>query len=157
MVYPLSASTSQVELTFMRVNNELTNIKTACLAAQTETAAAAAMPSYDLINLANACISYRSDFTAIAGNSPLLAQLIPYVQAQIPGASALAVTTEYTNLNTLAGNILTALTTDYPHDVSGRLLDRTFSTSTGVTWVTLTAAQLPNVMPAVAAFLAAIS
>lgn len=155
MTYPLTASL--VAATFGRVTNELTNIKTACVAVQNDTGSGAAAPAFDLINLANACITYRADFSAISGNAALLAQLIPYVQNQLAGATALAVTTEYTNLNTLAGNMLTALVTDYPHDVAGHLLDRTFSTTLGVVWIGLTAAQLPNVMPAVTAMLAAMT
>jgi len=153
MAYPLTAPL--VQRTFDRVQPELENVKTPAL--EIQAGAAAGTPAYNIINLGQACITYRADFTAIAGNPALLAQLIPYVQAQLAGATALSVTSEYTNLNTLCGNLLTAIGTDYPRDGSGRLLDRTFSATLGIVWVNLTTAQLPNVLPAISAFLAAMS
>jgi len=153
VAYPLTAPL--VEATFDRVQAELANVKTPAL--EIQAGAAVGTPAYNVINLGQACISYRADFSVISGNSALLAQLIPYVQAQLAGASALSVTAEYTNLNTLCGNILTAIGTDYPRDGSGRLLDRTFSGTQGIVWVNLTTAQLPNVLPAISAFLAAMN
>jgi len=109
---------------------------------------------YFALNVANACIAYRTDYALIAANAALVAQLVPYIQAQLAGASALTVQQEFTTINTLAGNLLTALASDYPHDAQNRLLDRTYSLTTGETWLTFTAAQAPNFVPAVTALLA---
>ena len=152
MAYPLSASV--VQTAYNTITNDLAQLKASCVAVQSATASGAAAPAYLLLNLAQACIAYRTDFATIAANTNLTNQLVPYVQAQLAGATALSVTTEFTTLNTLAGNLLNAAAADYPHDGSGRLLDRTFSLVTGIVWVTLTAAQMPTAMPALLALLA---
>jgi len=153
MAYPISASV--VEQAYTTLTNDLKQLQAACQAVQTATNGGASAPVWYALNAANACIAYRTDFAIIAANSPLVAQLVPYVQNQLAGATALSVQTEYTNLNTLAGNMLTAFATDYPHDGSNRLLDRTYSLTTGLTWLNFTAAQAPNFMPTVTALLAA--
>jgi len=153
MAYPLSASV--VEQAYSTLTNDLKQLKATCEQIQTATAGAAAAPVWMALNAANACIAYRTDFAIIAANSALVAQLVPYVQNQLAGATALSVQTEFSNLNTLAGNLLTAFATDYPHDAQARLLDRTYSLTTGLTWLTFTAAQAPNFMPTVTALLAA--
>jgi hypothetical protein len=149
MAYPLSAPV--VEQAYTTITNDLQQLKAACQAVVTGTAAGASAQVYLALNAAQAAIAYRTDFAIIAANSALVAQLVPYVQAQSAGASALAVQTEYTTLNTLAGNLLNAFALDYPHDASARLLDRTFSLTTGITWLNFTAAQAPNFMPTVTA------
>lgn len=152
MAYPLSASV--VQQAYTTITNDLQQLKASCQALQAATASSQAAPAYLLLNLAQACISYRTDFATIAGDTNLTNQLVPYIQAQLAGATALSVTSEFVTLNTLAGNLLNAAAADYPHDGSGRLLDRTFSLVTGIAWVTLTAAQMPTTMPAVTALLA---
>ena len=107
------------------------------------------------LNVAQAAVSYRTDYAIIVANPALVQQLKAFVQQQVAGATGLAVDTEYANINTLANNLLNAAATDYPHDAQGRLLDRKFNLTTGVTWITFTAAQAPNFMPAVTALLAA--
>jgi len=149
VAYPLSASV--VELAYKTINDDLKQLKTRCQAVVAATNAGAAAPMHVALNAANAAIAYRTDFAIIAADSALVAQLVPYVQSQVAGASALAVQTEYTTLNTLSGNLLTAFAADYPHDGSNRLLDRTYNLTTGETWLTFTAAQATNFMPAVTA------
>jgi hypothetical protein len=156
MVYPLTAP--RIRNIFDGVENDLTNIKNVCLAVQDGTAAGGAVPAFSLTNLRSSCIAFRTDFAAIAGNVPLIQQLTSYVQQQKAGASTLAVGAEFSNLNTLCNNLLAAISSDYPRDGQGRLLDRTFASPTGdEAWVNLTALQLPNVMPAITAFLNAMN
>jgi hypothetical protein len=149
MAYPLSAPV--VEQAYTTITNDLQQLKAACQAVVTGTAAGASAPVFTALNAAQAAVAYRTDFAIISGNASLVAQLVPYVQAQVAGATALSVQTEYTTLNTLAGNLLNAFALDYPHDASARLLDRTFSLTTGITWLNFTAAQAPNFMPTVTA------
>lgn len=151
MAYPLSASV--VQTAYATLTNDLTQLKARCLAVQTQTAGGASAPMFVALNAATAAITYQADFATISTNSALVAQLVPYIQAQLAGATALQVQQEYITLNTLAGNLLTAFATDYPHDAQNRLLDRTFSLSTGPVWLTFTAAQAPNFMPAVTALI----
>jgi hypothetical protein len=140
-----------VELAYNTITSDLKQLKATCQAIVTATNGGASAPVYLALNAAQAAIAYRTDFAIIAADSALVAQLVPYIQAQLAGASALAVQTEFTTLNTLAGNLLNAFATDYPHDAQARLLDRTFSLTTGITWLTFTAAQAPNFMPTVTA------
>lgn len=155
MAYPISASV--VELAYKTINDDLTQLRAACVAVQTATAGAASAPMWYALNVANACIAYRTDFAIIAANSALVAQLVPYIQSQVAGASALSVQTEFTTLNTLAGTLLTAFAADYPHNASNILLDRTYSLTTGQTWLNFTAAQAPTFMTTVTNMLAAFS
>src|SRR4051812_9428063 len=154
MAYPLSAPVIQVR--FDQVQNELKNVRTSALAVQTGTAGGAAVFGYTVINLADSCRVYRADFSDITSNTALQTQLVAYVQAQIAGGSTLG-PADYANLNTLCGNVLTAFGTDYPHNGPGILQDRTYSGTSGQVWVTLTAAQLPNVLTAVTALLTAMT
>jgi hypothetical protein len=153
MVYPLNAA--RIRNIFDGLENDLTNIRNVCIAVH-DGASGGSVPAFSLANLRSSCIAFRTDFAAIAGNQPLIQQLTSYVQQQKAGASALAVGAEFSNLNTLCNNLLAAISADYPRDGQGRLLDRTF-TAGEETWVNLTAAQLPNTMPAIVAFLNALS
>jgi hypothetical protein len=155
MAYPLSASV--VQTTYDKLDNDLKQLAARCQAVVNATAGGASAFVYTALNVATAAIAYRTDFAQTAANSALVAQLIPFVQAQKAGATALQVQNEYVALNTLAGNLLTAFAADYPHDAQGRLLDRTFNSTTGEVWLTFTAAQAPNFMPAVTALLAEFS
>lgn len=155
MPYPLSAAV--VKKAYDTLSNDITQLKTTCLAVQAATAGGVAAPLWTALRAAQAAISYRTDFTLIASNVPLRQQLVPYVQTQVAGASALDVTTEYTTLNTLCMNLLNALAQDYPHNGQNVLLDRTFNFTTGEVWLNFTANQAPNFMPAVAALLDAIT
>lgn len=152
MAYPLSASV--VQTAYDTLTNDLKQLKARCQAVADQTNGGAAAPMYVAKNAADAAIAYRTDFTLIAANSALVAQLVPYIQAQLAGATALQVQQEYVTLNTLAGNLLTAFAAEYPHDGSNRLLDRTYSLTTGETWLTFTASQATNFMSAVSALLA---
>ena len=151
MAYPLSASV--VQTAYQTLTNDLTTLKNRCLTVQTQTNGGASAPMFVAIDAAVAAIAYRTDFALISANSALVSQLVPYIQAQLAGATALQVQQEYITLNTLCGDLLNAFATDYPHDGSNRLLDRTFSLATGVVWLTFTAAQALNFMPAVTALL----
>jgi hypothetical protein len=155
MTYPLT--TPVVQIAYEKLDNDLAQIYTRCQAVVNATAGGAAAALNLAVNVAQACIAYRSDFATVSANAALVAQLIPYFQQQKAGAGSLAVQTELINLNTLAGNLLNAFALDYPHNGSNVLLDRTFNLTTGEVWLTFTAAQGPNFMPAVTALLAAFS
>jgi hypothetical protein len=105
--------------------------------------------------MASACVQLQHDITTVSGNTTLVTALVTYFQQQL-GAPAFNAQTEFGTLSTLATNILNAFAQDYPHNTSNQLLDRTFSFASGLTWITATAAQMPNLMPTVAAFLAEI-
>lgn len=153
MAFP--ANNSVTATWFNTLMNDVLNLQSYCNQINTLTASAGSVSAQIVLNMASACIQLRADIATVAGNAPLQTALVAYFQQQL-GVGSLQITTEFGNLNTASGNILTALTTDYPHDGSGRLLDRTFSTTTGLTWITLTAAQMPNVMPTLAAYLSAV-
>jgi hypothetical protein len=138
---------------FNQLMNDVLNLQSYCTAVTSGTANSAAVSAQTVLNMASACVQLRSDIATVSANSALQTALVTYFQQQL-GATGLQITTEFSTLNTLAGNIITALGTDYPHDAQGHLLDRTFSASTGITWITLTAAQLPNTMTAITAYLA---
>ncbi len=151
MAYPLSASV--VKKAYDTLTNDLDQLKTRCQAVQTATAGGASAFLYLAHNVATAAIAFVTDFAVTKANQALVNQLVPYIQTQVAGASALDVKTEYMALNTLAGNLVTAFMTDYPRDPQGRLLDRTFDEATGDVWLKFTAAQAPNFMPALTALL----
>lgn len=153
MAYPLSAPV--VQKAYDTIKADLDQLKNSCQAVQTAVAGGASAEAWYALNAAQAAVAYRTDFAIITANPALVAQLKTYVQQQVAGATGLAVDTEYGNINTLANNLLNAAASDYPHDAQGRLLDRKFNLTTGVTWLTFTAAQAPNFMPAVTALLAA--
>jgi len=149
MTFPVNNSVTATW--FNTLMNDLLSIQSYGQQITTSTAGGGAVASQTVLNLATWCVSLRSDIATVAANTTLETALVTYFQQQL-NTTSLQITTEFGTLNTLAGNILTALGTDYPHDSNGFLADRTFNLSTGLVWVSLTAAQLPNTMPAIAAF-----
>lgn len=150
MTFP--ANNSVTATWFNTLMNDVLNLQSFCTQVNALTAGGGAVSTQLVLNMASACVQLRGDIATVAANPALKTALESYFQQQL-GVTTLQITTEFGNLNTAAGGILTALTTDYPHDAGGHLLDRTFSTATGLSWIALTAAQMPNVMPAIATYL----
>lgn len=131
------------------------NLQSYCLLVQSGTASGATVSANTVLAMAGAAVTLKNDITFLGTQPTLVTSLITYFQQQL-GAPSLNASTEFTTLSTLATNLLNAFATDYPHDGSNRLLDRTFNFNTGLVWITATAAQMPNIMPAITAFLAEI-
>lgn len=105
-----------------------------------------------VVNLATSCVALKNDIATVAANSFLASAVVAMFNAQ-PGWGSINVATEFTTLNTLAQAVLTAVGQDFPVDGSGHLLDRTFSSSTGLVLITMNAAALVHVLPAIHAML----
>jgi hypothetical protein len=153
MTIPVSNTT--VASAYSQIWNSLINLRGYCQAVQANTTGGAATQLLTFLQVAKECVTYRSLIAALTANTTLLNAVVTYANQQ--AAVANLTSTDFANANTAAGNILTAITTEYPHDAQGRLLDRTFSTTTGEIWATATAAQAPLTMSAITAFLATIS
>jgi hypothetical protein len=142
----------QVPHWFETITNNVTNLRSFCTMVQSGTVASAAISASDVLNLANAAVQYKADLALIVGNTALMSQLVTYAQQTY--ASAIDIKNEATAVNALCTALLTAVAGEYPHNAQGRLLDRTFDLTNGLTWITLTAAQMPNTMTAIANLLA---
>lgn len=153
MTFP--ASNAVTESWFNSLMNDVLNLKSYCTQITAATNGGGTVSATIVLNLASWCIQFRNDIAAVVANATLQTALVAYFQQQL-GATSLSITTEFGAMNTIAGNILTGLSTDYPHDGTGKLLDRTFSVTTGISWVTLSAAQLSNTMTPIAAMIAAV-
>lgn len=136
---------------FNQLYNDAITIQSYCRQITTATNGGGTVSAQLVLNLATWCTQTRADIATVGANSSLTTAVEAYFNAQ-PGWSATNVGTEFSSLNTLCGNVLTALGTDYPKDGGGHLLDRTYGAG-GVVWITFTAAALPNTMPAIAALL----
>ncbi len=103
-----------------------------------------------LLSQVNNLLSYAA---SVQADSTLTTNLIAYIQ------QVTASTTVQADFNaSLAAlqALQSAIIKDYPVDSAGHVLDRTIDASGNINWVSFTAAQLPNTMPAVAAWLATV-
>lgn len=151
----IPVSNTSVDLAYSQIWNSLINLRGYCQAVQANTTGGAATQLLTFLLVAKECVTYRSLIATLSANTALLNAVITLANQQ--AAVSNLTSTDFANANTAAGNLLTALTAEYPHDAQGRLLDRTFSTSTGEIWATATAAQAPQTMSAITAFLATLA
>ena len=155
MTYPVA--NPQTTTWFNNLNDDVVNLQSYCLKVQAATAAGGAADCSDVLNIVISALTLQADIATVSASSTLVAALVTMFNSQ-PGWSAVNVTQEFTLLNTLAGNLITALvgaTAEYPHDTATppHLLDRTWNNNQIVN-VTLTAEQMPHTMTAIAAYLA---
>jgi hypothetical protein len=155
MTYPVA--NPQTKTWFDNLNDDVVNLQSYCLNVQTATAGGGAANAVDVLNVATSALRLQADIATVSASSLLVSALVTMFNSQ-PGWSAVNVAGEFTTLNTLAGNIVTAIvgaSAEYPHDAANppHLLDRTWSNNQIVN-VTLTAAQMPHTMTAIAAYIA---
>jgi hypothetical protein len=155
MVFPVA--NPQTQQWFTTLQSDVINLQSYCLQVQAETAGGGKANAPDVLNVAVAALQLQSDIATISNSATLVAAVVTMFNNQ-PGWSAVNVLTEFSTINTLAANIVTAIVganAEYPHDASNppHLLDRVWSNNQIVS-VTLTAAQLPNTMAAIAAYIA---
>ena len=136
--------------------NDFANVKGYCQQIQTATASGGAASSSLVLNALTWVLQLQADWNGYQANTNLWNALIAYVQT-IYGNSGVTTTT-FQNAFNAAGALATAIETDYPHTTINSvvyLLDRIWNGSLQA--ATLTAAQLPNTMPAITAYLATLS
>jgi hypothetical protein len=153
MTFP--AGNAQTQYWFGVLMNDTLNLQGYCNQITAGTSGGGAVSAQLVLNMATACVTLVNDVTTVGQNSALVTALVTYFQQQL-GSPAFNAATEFPTLVTLATNILNAFATDYPHTAQNQLLDRTFNFSSGLVWITATAAQMPTIMPAIAAYLAEI-
>ena len=152
----LSVSAIQAPDAFTTILNDFENVRGYCLQVQNGTSGSAAVSASLVLNLLNSILNLQTDWNTYQANTALWNAIVAYAQ-NVYGNSGITTTT-FQNAFNAAGSLLTALETDYPHQTINTkvyLLDRTWGGS--VQWVTLTAAQMPNTMPAITAYLATLS
>jgi hypothetical protein len=109
-----------------------------------------------VLGLLQNAINTLSYAKTIQSNATLKTAIVSYVQQQV-GNSTLDVSTDFDNSVTALSALVTAVIADYPKDANGHLLDRTFDANGNIIFITLTAAMLPQTMPAITAWLATIA
>ena len=147
-------SQSLVQSAFLTVWEAFISVQSACVQAQNLTAGGAPASASVFLTIANYCVSLRQLIAGYQANPTLWNAIVAYAGSAMPGGTTL---TDMTNAYNASGTLLNALAGEYPHNAGGFLLDRTYSTSTGLSWVTLTAAQMPNTMAAIPGYLATLS
>jgi hypothetical protein len=153
MTFP--AGNAQTQIWFTTLMDDVINLQSYCQLVVTGTTSGASISANLVLSVAQQCVTLINDVNTVSGNSTLVTALVTYFQQQL-GAPTFNAATEFPTLKTLATNILNAFALDYPHNGSNQLLDRSFNFSTGLVWITATAAQMPNIMPAINAYLAEI-
>lgn len=89
----------------------------------------------------------------VAADTALTANVVAYAQSIYPSTT---VQTDFHNSLAAAVALQTAILTDYPLDANRHPLDRTMDAAGNIAYVALAAAQLPNTMPAISAWLATV-
>jgi hypothetical protein len=130
MTYPVANPKTQAW--FDNLNNDVVNLQSYCLNAQTATASGGMANAVDVLNIATSALRLQADIATVSASPALVAALVILFNAQ-PGWSGVSVAAEFTTLNTLAGNLVIALvgaSAEYPHDGASppHLLDRTWNT-----------------------------
>jgi hypothetical protein len=151
---PVAVSQSLVRDAFTNLWEQFIAVQSACIQAQTFTSGGSATSASTFLTIANYCVSLKSVVTSYQANTALWNAVVSYAGSATPGGTTL---TDLTNAYNAAGTLLNALAGEYPHNANGFLLDRTYSVTTGMSWVSLTAAQMPNTMTAIAGYLATLS
>ena len=137
--------------------NAAIEVQSYCLQIQAETASGGAANCPDVLNIATAALTLQGYIARVsAAPAAFVTALVSYFNSQV-GWASINVANEFGTVNTLAGNLINAITgaaAEYPHDAANppHLLDRVWVNNQIVN-VTLTAAQMPNTMAAIAAYL----
>lgn len=150
----VSTSQSLVQNAFQELWEAFISVHSACIQAQNFTSGGSAASAVTFLTVANYCVALKQTVTAYQANTALWNAVVSYAGSATPGGTTL---TDLTNAYNAASSLLNALAGEYPHNANGFLLDRTYSVSTGLSWATLTAAQMPNTMTAITAYLATLS
>jgi len=151
----LPISGGQVASEYQTLWNAIKRVQADSLNLQSSTAGGAACSLRVFLTLAQDTLMLRQIYDQYTADQTTATSIVAYSQQQAPGVIFSA--TDFTNMRTAAGNILTAIAAQYPHDGNGKLLDRSWSDTLGEVWATATAAQTPSIMSAVSAFLATLS
>jgi uncharacterized protein YebE (UPF0316 family) len=147
-------SQSLVQNAFLTLWEAFISVQSGCTMVQNFTANGASASASAFLTLANYCVSLKSLVTAYQANTTLWNGVIAYASNAAPGGMTI---TDLTNAYNASNTLLNALAGEYPHDAGGHLTDRTYSLTNGLTWISLTAAQMPNTMTAITGYLATLS
>jgi len=153
MTLPISGG--EVATQYSSLWNVIKRVQADCLNLQASTAGGAACRLSLFLQLAQDSLSLTKLYDQFASNQTVANGVIAYAQQQSPGVTFGG--SDFTATRNAAGSILTAIASQYPHDATGKLLDRTWSSTDGEVWATATAAQAPTIMTAISAFLATLS
>jgi len=91
--------------------------------------------------------------SAVGADTALTASMVAYAQSIYPSATVQA---DFIASHAALQSLRAAIIADIPKDSAGHILDRTMDSSGNVSMVALTSAQLPNTIPAIAAWLATV-
>lgn len=147
-------SQSLVQVAFQDIWDAFIAVQSACIMIQSATASGAAASANNFLTLADYCIRLKTLVANDQAKPALWNAIVSYASNAAPGGMTLA---DLTAAYNAANAVLNALASEYPRDASGHLLDRTYNLNTGVSWITLTAAQMPNTMTAIPGYLATLA
>jgi hypothetical protein len=153
MTLPISGG--QIANDYQTLWNAINAVKSDCLNVQANTASGASGSLQWFLQLAQDVLALTNTYDGYTSNQTIANGIIAYAQQQAPGVTFSG--TDFANMRTAAGAILTAIAAQYPVDSGGKLADRTWSSTSGVVWATATAAQVPTIMTAITGFLATLS
>ncbi len=153
MTLPISGG--PVKDLFDAWDNAANNLKSDCLLAQANTAAGASASIEIFLQIfLDAGVFVAIHDNIAAKPAATVTAFVAYAQTQWPGTTFTV--TDFVNARNAANTMATTIAGVYPHDAQGHLLDRSVSGS-ALVWVTTTAAAIPTVMTAIAAYLATLS
>lgn len=152
----LPVTAIQVPTAFNTIWTDLTNIVSYCHLVQNGTSGGGSIAATTVLSVLTWIMSLNADWANYEANSAVWNALPAYVQNIFANTGVTATT--FTNAYNAAQSLATAIETDYPNDKGSppHLLDRVWSNNS-VQPVMLTAAQLPNTMTQITAFLAVLS
>jgi hypothetical protein len=132
------------------------NTQSYCTQLQAAVANGGPVSATFVLSLLGAAVQTLVQAQQIQADTALSAAITAYVQQQT-GNATLDVHAEFTASMTALQGVVGAILADYPKDANGYLLDRRFDQGGNQVWITLTAATLPQTMPAIANWLTTIA
>ncbi len=153
MVLPVVAT--PVAQAFSALRDQTINARSYCEQIVTATASGA-VNADTVLRLMGAAQGLEAFATSLSSQTGFVASMAGYVQQQT-GNATLDVTAAYAASLAALGALVKAIVTDLPKDNAGHLLDRTIDAAGAISSVSLSAAELPTVLPAITAWLATIS